>query len=51
MRTISGHSSLAKQRHIANETLNFFVILAKNLGLVSVATELEKLSLEVLSKK
>jgi len=51
MRTISGHSSLAKQKHIANETLNFFVILAKNLGLVSVAAELEKLSLEVLSKK
>jgi Na+/proline symporter len=51
MRTIEGHSSLAKQKHIANETLNFFVILAKNLGLVSVAAELEKLSLEVLSKK
>lgn len=51
MRTISGHSSLAKQRHIASETLNFFVPLAKNLKLISMAKELEKLSLEVLSKK
>jgi Na+/proline symporter len=51
MRTISGHSSLAKQKHIANETLNFFVPLAKNLGLAAVAEELRTLSLEVLAKK
>ena len=51
MRTISGHSSLAKQKHIANETLNFFVPLAKSLGLAIVSQELEKLSLEVLGKK
>ena len=50
MRTISGHSSLAKQKHIANETLNFFVPLAKNLKLESITEELEKLSLEVLGK-
>jgi Na+/proline symporter len=51
MRTISGHSSLAKQKHIANETLNFFVGLAEKLGLVAVSEELEKLSLQVLGKK
>ncbi|ACE05495.1 metal-dependent phosphohydrolase HD sub domain [Candidatus Amoebophilus asiaticus 5a2] len=51
MRTISGHSSLAKQKHIANETLNFFVPLAKNLGLETIARELEKLSLAVLGKR
>ncbi|MHB9147328.1 MAG: sodium:solute symporter family protein [Candidatus Amoebophilus sp.] len=51
MRTISGHSSLAKQKHIASETLNFFVPLAKNLELTTVSQELEKLSLEVLKKK
>ncbi|MHB9148376.1 MAG: HD domain-containing protein [Candidatus Amoebophilus sp.] len=51
MRTISGHSSLAKQKHIASETLNFFVPLAKNLELTAVSQELEKLSLEVLKKR
>jgi hypothetical protein len=51
MRTISGHSSLTKQKHIASETLNFFVPLAKNLELTAVSEELEKLSLEVLKKR
>jgi Na+/proline symporter len=51
MRTISGHSSLAKQKHIANETLSFFVGLARNLGLAAVSQELEKLSLQVLGRK
>jgi len=51
MRTISGHSSLAKQKHIANETLSFFVGLAEKLDLTTVAQELKKLSLEVLSKE
>ncbi|MHB9148196.1 MAG: HD domain-containing protein, partial [Candidatus Amoebophilus sp.] len=51
MRTISGHSSLAKQKHIAGETLNFFVPLAKNLGLGAMTRELEKLSLQVLGKR
>jgi (p)ppGpp synthase/HD superfamily hydrolase len=51
MRTISGHSSLAKQKHIANETLSFFVGLAEKLRLTTVAQELERLSLEVLGKK
>jgi hypothetical protein len=51
MRTIEGHSFLAKQKHIANETLNFFVPLAKSLGLAAISQELEKLSLQVLGKK
>jgi Na+/proline symporter len=51
MRTISGHPSIAKQKHIASETLNFFVPLAKKLGLGGMTRELEKLSLAVLSKK
>jgi len=51
MRTIEGHPSLSKQKHIANETLLFFVPLANQLGLDHVAQELEKLSLEVLAKK
>ena len=51
MRTISGHSSLVKQKHIANETLNFFVAAANQLGLTKVAEELERLSLEVLGKE
>ena len=51
MRTISGHSSIQKQKHIANETINFFVVAAKNLELTGVANELEKLSLEVLGRK
>jgi len=50
MRTISGHSSLVKQKNIANETLLFFVPLAEKLRLTPVAKELEELSLEVLAK-
>jgi hypothetical protein len=50
MRTISGHSSLAKQKHIANETLLFFVPLAEKLGLAPIANELKEISLKVLSK-
>ncbi|NEJ84293.1 HD domain-containing protein, partial [Rhizobium leguminosarum] len=34
MRTIKGHSSLAKQKNIASETLNFFVPLANYLKLI-----------------
>jgi Na+/proline symporter len=51
MRTIKGHSSLAKQKNIASETLNFFVPLANYLKLIDIAQELERLSLEVLAKK
>jgi len=51
MRTIKGHSSLAKQQHIANETLNFFVRLATDLGLDDMAKELKKRSMDVLGQK
>ena len=50
MRTIGGHSSLAKQKQIAQETLAFFVPLAKRLGLHEAAQELEERSREVLMK-
>ena len=48
MRTISGHSTLAKQKRIAEETLNFFVPMARHLELKVMANELEELSLGVL---
>jgi len=51
MRTIEGHSSLAKQKQIAEETLQFFVPIAQYLGLKQVMEELKKLSLEVLGKR
>jgi hypothetical protein len=51
MRTIQHHPSLTKQKNIANETLSFFVPMAKHLGKDSMAKELERLSLEVLSKQ
>jgi Na+/proline symporter len=50
MRTIEGHSSIAKQKRIASETLTFFVSVAKYLELTDMAQELERLSLEVLGK-
>jgi (p)ppGpp synthase/HD superfamily hydrolase len=51
MRTIKHHSSLSKQKKIANETLNFFVPMAKQHERFSMAKELEKLCVEVLSKE
>ena len=48
MRTIKGHPSIEKQKHIAQETLQFFVPLAKHLGYTTVADELEKLCFGVL---
>ena len=51
MRTIQFHPSLAKQKQIAEETLQFFVPIAQYLGLKQVMEELKKLSLEVLNKK
>ncbi len=50
MRTIDGHSSLVKQKYIANETLIFLVPLATKLGLHPIAQELERLCLAVLEK-
>jgi (p)ppGpp synthase/HD superfamily hydrolase len=51
MRTIQGHSSLAKQKKIAEETLQFFVPIAQHLGLMQAMEELKKLSSEVLNRQ
>jgi hypothetical protein len=51
MRTIQGHSSLVKQKKIAEETLQFFVPIAQHLGLMQAMEELKKLSSEVLNRQ
>jgi hypothetical protein len=51
MRTIQYHPSLAKQKYIAQETLDYFVPLARKLTIEKMATELEQLSLAVMAKK
>jgi hypothetical protein len=51
MRTIVGHSSIAKQKRIAEETLYFFAPMAAHIGLAGVAEKLKKLSLAVLGKR
>ncbi len=51
MRTIEGHSSLDKQKKIAEETLQFFIPVAKSLGLEPIVGELKKLCSAVLTKK
>ena len=48
MRTIEGHSSLAKQKKIAEETLHFFVPIARHVGLHAISEELQQLSSKVL---
>ena len=50
MLTIDGHHSLDKQKHIAQETLNFFVPMAHQLQLPEAAAELAALCHEVLRK-
>ena len=50
MRTIEGHPLLAKQKRIAEETLQFFVPIAKHLGLAQAVEELKELSLAVLNQ-
>ncbi|MHB9147058.1 MAG: sodium:solute symporter family protein [Candidatus Amoebophilus sp.] len=44
MRTIQFHSSVAKRKYISQETLDYFVPLARKLGLEKIAVELEQLS-------
>lgn len=51
MRTIQGHADLNKQKKIAEETLQLFVPMAKQLGLTEVEKKLKDISLEVLGKK
>ncbi|MHA7877306.1 MAG: sodium:solute symporter family protein [Bacteroidota bacterium] len=50
MRTIEGHSSLEKQKRIAEETLHFFVPMAKHLGLKQIEEELQGLIVAVMKK-
>jgi Na+/proline symporter len=50
MQTIQFHSSVAKQKEIAEETLSFFVPTAKYLKLDAVATELKQLCLAVFNR-
>jgi len=51
MRTIQFHPSLAKQQYIAEETLKFFVPLAKKIHRETMAEELKNLSAKVLAPK
>lgn len=51
MRTIGGHSKVSKRKLIAQETADFFVPLARKLGLEEAAAEFEKMCLEVFKQK
>ncbi len=51
MRTIDGHPSIAKQKQIAQETLQFFVPLARYLELKQVEAELQQLITAVMKKR
>ncbi|MEM9417310.1 MAG: HD domain-containing protein [Bacteroidota bacterium] len=51
MRTIAGHTSLEKQQKIAEETLHFFVPIAKHLGIKQIEEELQGLITAVMKKK
>jgi len=51
MRTIEGHPSLAKQKKIAEETLQFFVPMARSLDLKPIAEELQERSFALLNRK
>jgi len=51
MRTIEGHSSYAKKKQIAEETLQFFVPLAQKLDLEAAAAELQERSVAVINQQ
>lgn len=51
MRTIEGHPSIAKRKKIAEETLHFFVPMAKHLDLKQIEEELQELVSVVMKKK
>ena len=51
MRTINGHDKVSKRKLIAQETADFFVPLAKKLGLKEAAAEFEKMCEEVFKQK
>jgi (p)ppGpp synthase/HD superfamily hydrolase len=50
MRTIQGHSLLEKQKKIAEETMHFFVPIARYLGLQQIEEELQELAFAVIKK-
>ena len=50
MRTIQFHPSLAKQKRIAEETLDVFLPIAQGIGLDPLIKELEELSVAILKK-
>lgn len=50
IRTIQGHPSISKQKRIADETLAFFVPIAKYLCLTDLVEELERSSFEILGQ-
>jgi (p)ppGpp synthase/HD superfamily hydrolase len=51
MRTIGEHPSLAKQKKIAEETLQFFVSMARGLGLKPMTEELKERCFAVLDRR
>ncbi|MHA7877694.1 MAG: sodium:solute symporter family protein [Bacteroidota bacterium] len=51
MRTIGGHTSLNKQKKIAEETLRFFIPMAKRLDIKPIAEELMELCFAVLNRR
>jgi (p)ppGpp synthase/HD superfamily hydrolase len=51
MRTIGEHRSLTEQKKIAEETLQFFVPMARGLGLKPMAEELKERCFAVLNGK
>ncbi len=51
MRTIEGHTSVDKQKKIADETLQFFVPVARHLGLGTIEEELQALIAAVMKKR
>ena len=50
MRTIESYTSLEHQRKVAEETLQFFVPMAKGLDFKPIAEELKERSLVVLKR-
>jgi Na+/proline symporter len=50
MRTIAGHTSIDKQKKIAEETLQFFVPIARYLKLHPIEKELQQLASRVMSQ-
>jgi len=51
MRTLQFHSSVAKRKYISQETLDYFVPLARKLSLEKIAVELEQLSRVIIRDK